>query len=134
MTGDEEEDNQRISRVDTRDVTGDGTPDTGVLNSGESRNFILRVTPTSTAAGTDTTRISGVSVLDKGVDAANNTTHFIDRTTVRGGGGRELLRALDRQAKKLVRRMICRGSRISHVDRESQRAAISSNICRLALR
>ena len=36
VTGDEEEDNQRISRVDTRDVTGDGTPDLEVELSCET--------------------------------------------------------------------------------------------------
>jgi hypothetical protein len=36
MTGDEEEENERISRVDTRDVTGDGTPDVEVELSCET--------------------------------------------------------------------------------------------------
>jgi hypothetical protein len=36
VTGDEEEDNHRISRVDTRDVTGDGTPDLEVELSCET--------------------------------------------------------------------------------------------------
>jgi hypothetical protein len=36
VTGDEDEDNERISRVDTRDVTGDGTPDVEVELSCET--------------------------------------------------------------------------------------------------
>jgi hypothetical protein len=36
MTGDEDEDNERISRVDTRDVTGDGVPDVEVELSCET--------------------------------------------------------------------------------------------------
>lgn len=63
------------------DTDGDGAVDTGTLTPGQSKNFILRVTPKSGATTADTTRINAISFMDKKVDAANNTTLFVDKTT-----------------------------------------------------
>ena len=67
--------------VPLTDTNGDGNLDTGVLASGATGHFILRVTPGVGAGSSSTTRISGVSFLDRTVDPANNVTLFIDRTT-----------------------------------------------------
>lgn len=67
--------------VPLTDSTGDGVVDTGVLQTGESKNFILRVTPSVGTTGSDTTTIQAVSFLDTQNDSANNTTRSIARTT-----------------------------------------------------
>ncbi len=63
------------------DTDGDGKVDTGVIAARQTGNYILRVTPNAGAGATDTTRVSGVSFMDTKVDAANNTTLFVDKTT-----------------------------------------------------
>ena len=55
------------------DTDGDGVPDTGILQVGQTINLILRVTPNAGAVGADTTVISATSFMDREVrQQANN--------------------------------------------------------------
>jgi protocatechuate 3,4-dioxygenase beta subunit len=47
------------------DIDADGVLDTGILAVGETRNFILRVTPNAGAPPTDITQITGTSLIDR---------------------------------------------------------------------
>ncbi len=49
------------------DTDGDGVPDTGILQVGQTINLILRVTPNAGAVGADTTVISATSFMDREV-------------------------------------------------------------------
>jgi hypothetical protein len=62
-------------------VSDDGVPDTGVLAAGETRNLILRVTPSVGVTGPDTTEVRGISYLDQRIDTVNNTTRTATGTT-----------------------------------------------------
>ena len=62
------------------DTDGNGNLDTGILTPGQSKDFILRVTPNTGATTSDTTRISAVSYMDNKV-GTTNTTLFVDKTT-----------------------------------------------------
>jgi protocatechuate 3,4-dioxygenase beta subunit len=49
------------------DTDSDGVPDTGILTPGQSRQFILRVTPNAGVTVNNTTVISGTSFMDRRV-------------------------------------------------------------------
>jgi hypothetical protein len=66
------------------DNTGDGVVDTGVLQSGESRNFRLRVTPAANVTASDTTVVQAVSYLDEQIDGSANTVRSITLTSALG--------------------------------------------------
>ena len=68
--------------VPLTDATGDGRVDTGVLQSGETKSLILRVTPSAGATGTDATVVQGVSFLDERIIPGDNISRSITRTTV----------------------------------------------------
>ncbi len=63
------------------DTDGDGKVDTGILTPNQTKNFILRVTPTAGAAATDSTRINGTSLMDTKVAPGTITTLFVTKTT-----------------------------------------------------
>jgi uncharacterized repeat protein (TIGR01451 family) len=63
------------------DSDGNGQVDTGVLTPNQTRNFILRVTPTAGAGATDTTRVNAVSLMDTRVVPGTTTTLFVNKTT-----------------------------------------------------
>jgi len=56
------------------DSTGDGVVDTGLIAPGATANFILRVTPTTPTATSDTTTLSGSSFLDEQVNSGASIT------------------------------------------------------------
>ena len=63
------------------DTDNDGNPDTGIMATGATQNFILRVTPVAGAVSPDITRINAVSYMDTKVGPSTNTTRFIEKTT-----------------------------------------------------
>jgi uncharacterized repeat protein (TIGR01451 family) len=63
------------------DTDGNGQVDTGILTPQQSADFTLCVTPNAGTTTPDTTRINAISFMDNQVDAANNTTLFVDKTT-----------------------------------------------------
>lgn len=63
------------------DTDGNGQPDTGIMASGATANYILRVTPNAGAIGSSVTTVNGVSWMDNRVDSANNTTVSLVKTT-----------------------------------------------------
>ena len=63
------------------DIDGDGKLDTGILTPGQTKNFILRVTPKPGATGPDATHVNAVSFLDTKVNPASPTTLFVTKTT-----------------------------------------------------
>jgi hypothetical protein len=68
--------------VPLTDTTGDGVVDTGVLQPGEARNLILRVTPAAGTVGSDATVVRGVSFLDQQIDPVANVTRTTTKTTI----------------------------------------------------
>lgn len=65
------------------DADGNGALDTGILTPGQTKNLILRVTPTTGAGATDVTRITGISYMDTRVNSSVNTILTVDKTTNR---------------------------------------------------
>ncbi|HEX8464986.1 MAG TPA: hypothetical protein VF627_10260, partial [Abditibacterium sp.] len=70
------------------DTDSDGTTaggakrvDTGVLLPGQTKNYILRVTPRVAVGPSDTTRVNGVSFMDERVVPGTTTTLFVNKTT-----------------------------------------------------
>jgi len=73
--------NDGVGEAALTDSEGNGQVDTGLIAQNQTLSFVLRVTPNAGAFGPDVTTISGVSFMDNLVDAANNTTLTVAKTT-----------------------------------------------------
>ncbi len=67
--------------LDGTSAAGVKRVDTGILLPGQTKNYILRVTPLAGAGQTDTTRVTGISFMDERVVPAATTPLFVDKTT-----------------------------------------------------
>lgn len=64
------------------DSDNDGKLDTGILNSNQTIDLILRVTPNTGSTNRDTTQINAVSYMSNKIDPNRNITRSITKTTI----------------------------------------------------
>ncbi len=72
-----------VTDTDNDGTTAVGTKrvDSGILLPGQTKNYILRVTPNAGAGPTDTTRVTGLSFMDERVVPGSTTALFVNKTT-----------------------------------------------------